>query len=726
MLPDEEYEYEDIVEKYEYANKSESTSVRYFPNRSIATITKTVEQDGALTTEIVKTGMDFEEIKKYFPPYRSNSGDEYNRALLIRSIIYEAFKKEGRELEEGNVRNFWYTHLKYIITRILGESESNSVETTIGTAWGEVINSGLVTYEGMNIIGGKESTRISVVKDSPFNNLIIAVEKEDYYNYFKWIPCLFNCTLITAGGEPSRAVARAFIKQLRDLGVNLDQQFYMCVASDLDPAGYDIQDAFRKQLEAAIRFYGGSGKVKIIRLFVRKDQVTKELLEAVAMPCKDKGTSEKAIKAEDTKWKNFCEESSGGLYIPRPDGWDGPIEIIDGKEMVRALLEMNAFSKKTIEDAIIRELLKIIEETNDESKIMIPEIMRVFELMREETTEDIYKDWHRRLIQPLIDKYLEDTNRWNKDIEERYDMEYEDARAEKEAEEKPIEEKYDQLILFRNLFSLLELTEDREKANNEIETKEQEARDRVPDLFEYREYLDWMIKELEKERHEVNDEIDSKCADIFSAIYDLQVEYNRRTSECKSERDRQIKEWKNECEEELEPIEEDYAEEEEEIEKRRKYREHKLEKFKEEHAAVFNPIEMLLKNVVAEKLSSLTGSIYFRDFERMGRFQTYIAEKLTNPNLLLVEGISCFDHPTPAFTEDDLLRKAAAESYENIGGVRKAFPKTFMEEMKDSIKELAGREQFELKGELPTANLTDEINEAMRDTEEEIEEEEIP
>ena len=283
-------EYEDIIEDYEYGEKSEKASVRFFPDISIATVTRTTEDAGSeIEPEVLWEGMTAAEIRRYFPPMPSHEkqGATVNLALLIRSVIYEAYRKEGQEIEQGFVRNFWYTHLKNIITKKLGMLVTKSVNVTVSTAWGVMINSGLVTYEGMNIVGGKEATRKSVVKDSPFSHLIIAVEKADYFEHFKWLPKLFNCTLITAGGQPSRAVARAFIKQLHDLGVDLDKDFKMATASDLDPAGYYIQEAFRKQFESAIAFYGGSGKVQTHRLFVRKDQVSHELLMSEAIPSRD-------------------------------------------------------------------------------------------------------------------------------------------------------------------------------------------------------------------------------------------------------------------------------------------------------------------------------------------------------------------------------------------------------------------------------------------------------
>jgi len=717
-----EYEHEYIKKRYIYDGENKKTDVLYFPSKSITTITTTREQDGLLETEITKSGMTRDEIRKYFASPREQHEMEYDRSLLIRSIIYEAFKKEGVELDEGNVRNFWYTHLKFIITRILGEPDTNSIETTITTSWGRLINSGLITYEGMNILGGKETPRISNVKDSPFNNLIIAVEKVDYFEHFKWIPHLFNCTLITAGGQPSIVVARAFIKQLKDLSVDLNQNFYMCVASDLDPAGYYIQNAFRKQFEAAIEYYGGTGKIEIKRLFVRKDQVSNELLESEAMPCKDKNNNPKAIKAENTKWKSFCDQTDGGIYIPAPVGWNGPIEVINGEPKVRALLEMNAFPKKVIEAAFIRELLQIIEETNDESKIMIPEIMRVFSTMSDGISADVYNEWHRRLIQPLIDHFLSDTNRWGEDIYERYENEYKEAREEKDENSEPINKIYNVFIDKEKEETANSITEEEEQANEEIGIKERDARARVPELYEYEEFLAWRIEELRKEQRETADKISMACDDIFDEIEELETNRDEAIEALELSRDEEIARLDAEQEEELSPIIETFAKEEVEIEKRQKYREDNLRKFKEEHATSFNPIEMALKNDINENLSRLTTAICFRDFERNERFQQHIAKMLTSPNLLVKEGVSCFVHPTPAFVEEDLLKKASTKSDENVENVRNAFPASFLEEMKNHVRSLVTDTIFELKGETPSEDLTNAVNEAMQITESEIEE----
>lgn len=692
-----EYTVRDIDRPFYYDGVLKKTSVRYFLDENIATVTAVTESGGSMVdVGVLVEGMDREQIESWFPPLSQKMAKKtsitYNLSRLVRSIIYEAYKKEGLQLEEGNVRNFWYTHLKKIITKKLGLGETDSVLTTINNAWGDVINSGLVNYEGMNILGGKEGQRHSIVKDSPFSNLIIAVEKADYFYSFNWIPKLFNCTLITAGGQPSRTVARAFIYELSNLGVDLDQDFHMCVASDLDPAGYYIQDAFRKQFEAAIQYYGGSGTVEIRRLFVRRDQVSDTLLESVAMPCRDKANSEKAVKAEDTKWQNFCKETKGGIYVNVPPDWDGPTFEIEGEKKVRGLLEMNAFPKTVIERAIITELLKIIEDTNDESKIMIPEIMRIFEEMRLTAGEEEYKDWHQKIIQPLIDRFLSDTNRWFKDISDKQETEEREARKERNNINFPIDNEYDDLI----------------------EKQREECREREPDLHEQKESLEAQIKELEGQLDDTESEIRENCSDIFDEITRL----------------------RQESEDKQKPANDEYDAERERIKERMIYRERKLKEFRDENATVFNPVEKALRRDVAMGLgepwafpNNMVPSdhdliIYFKELEQRNRFKPHIGRLLTEPEALLEEAISCFAQTAPAFEEDDLLQKASADKEENVGGVRRAFPPVFTNEMKTFLRERladVNPDGFVVRGEVKPKDLTVELLDAMERTEAEIE-----
>ena len=668
-------DFEDISIMFMDKHVKRKFTARYFPNRQIATICETYDNPdtGKIETKITHPGMNREDLLRYF----SKNDGSINLEFLIRSIIYEAYQKEALidGMEEGNVRHFWYTHLKTVIVGVLGMSEAkSSVSSSINRAWKWAIDSGAVTYERMSVYSNKESGRLSVVKDSPFTNIIVAVEKQNFFDTFQWIPRLFNCTLITAGGQPSRAVTRRFIYELKEDSVDLNQTFYMCVASDLDPAGYYIQETFKYHFEKAIEYYGGTGSIDIHRLFVRKDQVTPELLESQGIawqPDNNKDTRE-------TIWKNFCSKTDGGLYIPKPDGWTGDIETIDDKLMVRALLEMDAFSTSIIEKALIKELLKIIKETNDETKIMIPEIMRVFNEIRGDISEELFERWNRELITPLKQEFLRDTKKWKDSINETEELDRE-----------KINDKYDGLV----------------------EEKEDEKRDRVPELFDEKEELtesvDALITELDNEIREIEkeyepsidglntslgavcDDIDGKCADI----------------------DDEIAELKRERGEDLETVDKEYD-----------FRMERYRRFNEEHIAVFNPVEQSLRQDINRKLEEI--DYRFREIETRDEIREDIGSLCINTRLLLDENISCFDQTIPTFKGDRYLEKASDSKDLNIGAVRNSFPQNFLRGMKQIWRDDTISFDFELGKTVEVKDLSDEVNQAMDTTEKELEKQE--
>ena len=651
-------------------NKKRKFTALYFPNRQIATICDTFNdpETGKIKTDITHLGMDREEILQYF----SKNDGTCNIELLIRSILYEAYIKEGIEgkMDEGNVRRFWYTHLKEILVGKMGKNDSDSIQSQINRVWDFAILSGAVTYEKMNIFSEKESGRLSKVKDSPFSNIIIAVEKLSFFNSFNWLPRLFNCTLITAGGQPSRAVARRFILELKNLGVDLDQDFQMCTASDLDSAGYYIQESFKDQFERAIEYYGGSGKVKIHRLFVRKDQVTHDLLKSQGIPWQPKNDN----KTRDTIWEHFCEKTDGGLYIPTPSGWNGDIVEIDGQPMVRALLEMDAFSTSVIEKSFVDELLRIIRETNDESKIMIPEIMRIFNELKNKVSEELFERWKRILINPLKETFLKDTDKWKDFIDEKED----EDRNE-------VDDRYDELI----------------------DEKEDDKIERVPELFDDKEMFEEIIKSLKSERNEKIKEIEEEYEDqLTGSEYELEDTNNEIDEECE-DIDDEIGKLNDERDEELETVNEQYH-----------FRLNKYEKFKEDHLTVFNPIEQSLKSDINTELAEM--DYRFNDLENRDETRKEIGSLCISPNLLIDDNISCFDQPAPTFKGEKLLEKATINKDLNIEKVRDGFTPSFIDSMRKVWGDDTSDITFELSETIEMKDLSQEVKDAMKETENEL------
>lgn len=676
---------------YEYKGKTKKFVLTVIPGKQISTVMDKTwdEARGKMDTEIVTYGMERDEVEKFFPPVSATSPYTFNLVGIVRSILFEAFlNKDTNVLTDGNVRGFWYTHLIHMIESVLGLGETDTVKSTINKSWEDLIVSGLVTYEGMKIKSGKSGFTHSTVKDSPFANLLIAVEKEDKFDVLTWIPKLFNCTLITAGGQPSRSNARKFILDLRDKArVDLDQQFYMCVVSDLDPAGYYIQNSFVHQLEKAIEYYGGSGKIEIRRLFVRKDQVTEVLLNHDAVPCYDKAESVGARKAENTKWENFCQVTDGGVYKKVSREVALSLGAISQDEQVgedsidiRAKLELNAFPDSIINNSTVEELLTIIVETSDESLIMIPEIMRIFEQERLRAMEEVFVTQHSIQIKPIIEEFLKDIDAKKAELQRKTEGETDVIWREYDATEETVAEPF----------------------NNEIEKLKAEADARVPDELAEIEKLEASIAKLKEAHSKVIEDIEEKTADILEKISDVETER----------------------EEALEPYQEKRDEDLEDVKDRGVYRVDEIEKFRREKETLFNPLEVSLRQDIEQQMEQDNLEFFFVDLEDDGRTVKHISKLLNNPEALLVEDTPCLNQDYPVFREDDLLHKASVEKSENVEPYRKGFTPDFLDDMKQVVLDKVDNLGFEFEiGEVGEfADFAEELNEVVERIESDINE----
>ena len=644
--------------KFEYRDKIKKFDL-VVCDQQIATICDPIENEYGVfeDVEVLVEGMSYEDIIENFPatPAMRRQGHKYSMIDLMRSIIYEEYKLTGIDREPGNVRHFWYTHLKYIIEDVLGLGETDSIKTTINKAWGDVIVSGLVTYEGMNVYSKKENIRHSVIRDSPFANLIIATEKEDLFSKLVWIPQLFNCTQIAGGGQPSRAVSRAFILELKNNKVDIDQHFYMCVISDLDPAGYYIQEAFRAQLEKSIEYYGGEGTIEIMRLFVRKDQVTQSLIEHRAMKCEDiNAMSESAKKAENTKWEYFCKMTGGGLY-----------KYKDG-EKYRAKLELDAFGSDNIERSIIRELLKVIAETSDESMIMIPEIMRIFNEERVEAIEDILKKHKDDWLQPVIDEFLSNTNTLQRELESTTRSEKSQERRDHDERTEPVATKYHEAqARVENII------------DEKIDAEEEIIQDyRIERGFDVTlEYIEEQIRMLENLRYTIDEEVRANCPDEYNEIERLK-EMWRKVRDFLDEREKV----------EMEPLIEEHKKILADIELRNQFRIGELDKFRRWKSTLFDPILQQIKRQIEDGMSIENLDYWYRDLEADGRTKPHISLLMSESDALVERDISAWEQPDegilPVFAENDLLQKASETKDENVGRVRRGFTSDFLGEMR--------------------------------------------
>lgn len=100
----------------------------------------------------------------------------------------------------------------------------------------------------------------------------------------------------------------------------------------------------------------------------------------------------------------------------------------------------------------------------------------------------------------------------------------------------------------------------------------------------------------------------------------------------------------------------------------------------------------------------------------------HVSTLLINPSKLLEENISCFEHPAPAFKGEIFLEKAAKKRDLNIGKVRDSFSSRFKGAMSKIIETDVRDLEFELTETVEMKDLTQEIENAKAQTEEELSE----
>lgn len=614
-----------------------TVSTTFFLNRNIASksiVTENELPDGriVINTQLQDLGMSKDEIIKFFPPKKSNQENPCNRLSLTRAILMEEFLKVGKDREEGNVRRMWYTNFYYTLTRILGDTENpESIMNTIYFSWKEMVESGLANYDDMNVVGGKEELWESYTLHSPYAYIIDFIEKSDYLKPFRWIMKLFGIQIIAPAGQSPRTGVYAMIRNLMLQGVDLTQTFYVLVISDLDPEGLFIQDALIHHLKIALKFYGGIETPNIkepIRIFLRRDQVTDEMIKTLGIPYKHKTKTKRAKKGEKTKYKRFAMRIGGGMYA---------------KDRTPLKIELNVISGPVMIKRIIEVLLEVIKESSDKSLIMIPELMREFNKQREEAVPVLVKKYTKEFIEPSYENYLLRFINLEINVEEELNTIVTSLRDSYNRHKKKIEREYRDLLWDISFFYSevtkdieLEVYEKTKDQHQTISTKEfeilllqqeikllkQEIKDETPDQQEW-------LKFLPKQEDIESDHLREWRGRIIEIIND-RYEQKKERNDAKSE----------------------------EIQK-------KLENFQEKLLLKFNPTRKELEEQIKTKTSEEKELITFAELEQDNNILRELKYLLSSPDL--AEKTPIKDHPSPAFLDEYLLDNATQACLKTLG-----------------------------------------------------------
>lgn len=609
----------------------------FFPNRNISTKAIADEKelpDGRIVidTQVQERGMSEDKMIAHLPAPSSNSPLKFNRTAVIRASLLEEFLKVGRKREEGNVRRFWYTNLLHTLTKILGDTEKpKAIMSTLVRCWREMVESGLCHYDGMNIISGKEFLYESHSLHSPYAYIFNFIEKSDYLKPFRWFAKLFGIHIVAPSGQPSRAAMYSTVRNLMLQGVDLSQTFYVLVISDLDPAGMSIQKTMIRHLELALRHYSGKNnpRVEKIRLFVKPDQISKEMIENSAIPyIHMEAKTKEAIKAAKTKYGKFAKEIGGGIY---------------DKNGIPLKIELNAFSEFVMVKKVVTEVLKVIKETSDTSLRMIPEIMSELNKQRELIILDLIEKYTKNFIKPSYGKYLRPFYGLQSDLEvevSEYMTEIEDTYKK---DREKIKEEYEDLIVDLILCY-----------NGLIEEIELEVYNETKDQHQAISTKEFEILQLQQEIKELQQEIKDETPHQQEWLKFLPEQEDILESHLKEQEKKEIKPIKDKFEDEKDFIRDKWHKIKEE-----------LGNFREKLLLRFNPVEKELEEQIRNETSEEKELILFEELEYDDDILEELKYLITSPDL--AGGTPIKEHPSPVFKNEHSLENAAMTCLKTLG-----------------------------------------------------------
>jgi len=165
---------------------------------------------------------------------------------LMGNITWQAYSwiKAGKiPLFEGNLRSFWYSHIKPVIAR-LGLDLDGQYKAMSGLFTQYTAEYGLFCYRDFGFADDNERYRI-IGKTNP--QVIVCAEKMGHWKTLELLNAQHGITIIALGGQPSQLSTEYFVDELKKV-INLKETFYIFGITDYDPAGWIIAESFAAQL----------------------------------------------------------------------------------------------------------------------------------------------------------------------------------------------------------------------------------------------------------------------------------------------------------------------------------------------------------------------------------------------------------------------------------------------------------------------------------------------
>lgn len=166
---------------------------------------------------------------------------------LIGNIAWQAYNwiKAGKlSTIDGNLRSFWYSHIKPVLGRVLPVLSENQYGAMSEVFSKYVGDYHLFSYADFGFVEDNDSKR-AIGAQHP--QVIVLAEKRGHWVTLQKIAAQTGATIISLGGQPSLMTTEFFADELTKV-VSQDQTLHLITDVDYDPSGQIIAESFRSQL----------------------------------------------------------------------------------------------------------------------------------------------------------------------------------------------------------------------------------------------------------------------------------------------------------------------------------------------------------------------------------------------------------------------------------------------------------------------------------------------
>ena len=221
-------------------------SFRYTESEGKMSIAEILKKEGIREFSKDIRIMSTKELKANFSAVSSK---EPKATLIIKNQIWQTYRRISIKREpatEGNLRSYWYSHIKPTLARVSLLSGYDHYETMLTCFVKMVRDYQLFRYADFGFDDDNWENRRIATK---MPNVILFAEKAGWFRTLKECHDEYGMTIFALGGSPSLLSSEYLVKHLSEV-TTLKQKFYLISAVDYDPAGFIIANAFVEQLKA--------------------------------------------------------------------------------------------------------------------------------------------------------------------------------------------------------------------------------------------------------------------------------------------------------------------------------------------------------------------------------------------------------------------------------------------------------------------------------------------